>query len=41
MSKYKIQNIDELSESRELLENKPNKFTNYFIYIILALIQIW
>lgn len=38
MSKYKIQNIDELSESRELLENKPNKFTNYFIYIILALI---
>ena len=36
--KFKIQNIDELSDSREILESKPHPFTSIFIYIILGLI---
>lgn len=38
MARFKIQNLDELSDCRELLEQKPNKFTSYFIYILIALI---
>ncbi|WP_142415042.1 biotin/lipoyl-binding protein [Hathewaya massiliensis] len=33
--KYKIENIEELSDSRELMEMKPNKFVSMFIYILL------
>lgn len=38
MGRFKIQNLDELSDGRELLEVKPNKFTSYFIYILIAML---
>ncbi|MBM7833224.1 HlyD family efflux transporter periplasmic adaptor subunit [Clostridium sardiniense] len=39
--KFKIDNIENLSDSREVMESKPNKFTSIFIYIVLALIVIF
>lgn len=36
--KFKVQDINELSDSREILESKPHSFTYILIYIILALI---
>lgn len=42
--KFKIENIEDLSDSRQVMESKPNKFTFIFIYIVLGLIAaflIW
>lgn len=39
--KFKIDDIENLSDSRQVLESKPNKFTSIFIYIVLALISIF
>ena len=38
MGKRKIKNINELNESIELLDNNPNKFITYFIYILLIIL---
>ncbi|NFF86162.1 biotin/lipoyl-binding protein, partial [Clostridium botulinum] len=32
-----IQNIDEMKDSREILESKPHPFTTIFIYILLLI----
>ncbi|MEG0844325.1 MAG: HlyD family efflux transporter periplasmic adaptor subunit [Romboutsia sp.] len=42
--KFKIDNIDNLSDSRQVMESKPNKFIQIFIYILIAIIAtflIW
>lgn len=39
--KFKIEDINNLSDSRQVLESKPNKFIMIFIYIVLALILIF
>lgn len=39
--KFKIEDINNLSDSRQVLESKPNKFITIFIYILLALILIF
>lgn len=39
--KFKIEDINNLSDSRQVLESKPNKFIVIFIYILLALILIF
>lgn len=36
--KFKIDNIENLSDSRQIMESKPNKFMFIFLYIIIALI---
>ncbi|MGH4051957.1 MAG: HlyD family efflux transporter periplasmic adaptor subunit [Clostridium sp.] len=36
--RYKIENLDELSDSRQIMETRPHKFTSIFIYILLAVI---
>ncbi|MBU3161494.1 HlyD family efflux transporter periplasmic adaptor subunit [Clostridium frigoris] len=36
--KFKIENLDELSDSRQVMETKPHKFTSIFIYILLTVI---
>jgi HlyD family type I secretion membrane fusion protein len=36
--KFKIDNIENLSDSREVMESKPNKLMFIFLYIIIALI---
>lgn len=41
MARVKIQNLDELSDGGEILENKPNKFISYFIYILIAMFLIF
>lgn len=38
MSKFNIQNLNDLSDGKELLESKPNKFTRFFIYILFAIL---
>lgn len=38
MAKFNIQNLNELSDGKELLESKPNKFTRFFIYILFAIL---
>lgn len=38
--KFKIENIEELSNSREMLDMKPNKFIRTFIYILILTIVI-
>ncbi|WBW97680.1 HlyD family efflux transporter periplasmic adaptor subunit [Oceanirhabdus sp. W0125-5] len=35
-----IQNINELSDSREVLESKPHPFTAIFIYIVISLLVV-
>lgn len=39
--KFKIEDINNLSDSRQVLESKPNKFITIFIYMLLALILIF
>lgn len=39
--KFKIEDINNLSDSRQVLESKPNKFIIIFIYILLSLILIF
>ncbi|WP_150542017.1 HlyD family efflux transporter periplasmic adaptor subunit [Clostridium perfringens] len=42
--KFKIDNIENLSDSRQVMESKPNKFIMIFIYILIAIIAtflIW
>lgn len=39
--KFKIEDINNLSDSRQVLESKPNKFIIIFIYILLILILIF
>lgn len=42
--KFKIDNINNLSDSRQVMESKPNKFIQIFIYILIAIIAtflIW
>ncbi|MGU8770842.1 biotin/lipoyl-binding protein, partial [Clostridium perfringens] len=42
--KFKIDNIENLSDSRQVMESKPNKFIMIFIYILIAVIAtflIW
>ena len=39
--KFKIEDIDNLSDSRQVLESKPNKFIIIFIYILLTLILMF
>lgn len=39
--KFKIEDINNLSDSRQVLESKPNKFITIFIYILLALILMF
>lgn len=39
--KFKIEDIKNLSDSRQVLESKPNKFIIIFIYIVLTLILIF
>ncbi|MGL5084993.1 MAG: biotin/lipoyl-binding protein [Clostridium sp.] len=34
--RFKIENIEELSDSRQVMEGKPHKFTSIFIYILLV-----
>lgn len=36
--RYKIENLDELNDSRQVMEAKPHKFTSIFICILLAAI---
>lgn len=36
--KFKIEDINSLSDSRQVMESKPNKFIIIFIYILIALI---
>ena len=36
--KYKIENLDDLNDSRQVMEAKPHKFTIIFIYILFAVI---
>ena len=36
--KFKIDNIENLSDSRQVMESKPNKFIMIFIYILIAVI---
>ena len=36
--KFKIDNIENLSDSREVMESKPNKLMFIFLYIIISLI---
>lgn len=36
--KFKIDNIENLSDSRQVIESKPNKFIMIFIYILIAII---
>ncbi|MGV8982416.1 HlyD family efflux transporter periplasmic adaptor subunit [Clostridium sp.] len=36
--RYKIENLDELNDSRQVMEASPHKFTSIFIYILLAVI---
>ncbi|EHK2389731.1 HlyD family efflux transporter periplasmic adaptor subunit [Clostridium perfringens] len=36
--KFKIDNIENLSDSRQAMESKPNKFIQIFIYILIAII---
>jgi len=39
--KFKIEDINELSYSRQVMEAKPHKFTSIFIYILLGAIFIF
>ena len=39
--KFKIEDINNLSDSRQVMESKPNKFIVIFIYILLLLILIF
>lgn len=39
--KFKIEDIKNLSDSRQVLESKPNKFIIIFIYILLTLILMF
>ncbi|GAA0866472.1 HlyD family efflux transporter periplasmic adaptor subunit [Paraclostridium tenue] len=39
--KFKIEDINNLSDSRQVLESKPNKLIIIFIYIVLALILMF
>lgn len=44
MARFELHKLDDLSDSRELLEQKPNHFTIFFIYIlclILIAFVIW
>ena len=44
MARFELHKLDDLSDSRELLEQKPNHFTIFFIYIlclILIAFIIW
>ncbi|WP_195972673.1 HlyD family efflux transporter periplasmic adaptor subunit [Clostridium thermobutyricum] len=36
--KFKIDNIENLSDSRQVMESKPNKFIQIFIYMLIAII---
>ena len=36
--KYEIQNLDEITDSKEILSSKPHNFTIIFIYLTLAII---
>ncbi|QEK12908.1 biotin/lipoyl-binding protein [Crassaminicella thermophila] len=38
--KYVIQDIREMTDSRELLESKPHPFTIIFIYILISILLI-
>ena len=38
MANFNIQNLNEISDGRELLETRPNKFTSIFIYILIAIL---
>lgn len=39
--RFKIEDINNLSDSRQILESKPNKFITIFIYILVALILMF
>ncbi|SHK10092.1 HlyD family secretion protein [Clostridium cavendishii DSM 21758] len=36
--KFVVQNINDITDSRELLESKPHRFTSIFVYLVLSLI---
>lgn len=38
MARFELHNLDDLSDSRELLEQKPNHFTIFFIYILCLIL---
>ncbi len=39
--RFKIESIDELSDSRQVMEGKPHKFTSIFIYILLVAVLVF
>ena len=38
--KFKIENIEELTDSRQVMESKPNKFISIFIGLVLTILII-
>ncbi|MDC0800703.1 HlyD family efflux transporter periplasmic adaptor subunit [Clostridium paraputrificum] len=38
--KYKIENLNDITDSREVMQSKPQGFSTYMTYIILALLTI-
>ncbi|UZW14496.1 HlyD family efflux transporter periplasmic adaptor subunit [Clostridium pasteurianum] len=38
--KYILQNIDDITDSREVLESRPHPFTRIFIYIMIAVLLL-
>ena len=38
MANFNIKNLNEISDGRELLETRPNRFTSIFIYILIAIL---
>lgn len=37
---YNIQNLEDITDSREILETKPHPFTAVFIYIVIAILAV-
>lgn len=38
--KYKIEELKDITDSREILQSKPNGFSKYMMYIIMALLTV-
>ncbi len=39
--RFKIESIEELSDSRQVMEGKPHKFTSIFIYLLLVAVLVF
>lgn len=37
---YDIQNLEDITDSREILESRPHPFTTVFIYIVIAIVAV-